>query len=231
MTKISVVIPALNEEKYIESTLFHIKKQKPFEIIVADSHSTDKTASIAKKYGAKVVTCERINAAAGRNAGAWQAKGDIILFVDADTILMDNVLEIIEKDFEKKHLVGWTCRMCAFSHLWREQTIYNSFSNVLNVLNNRLHKPHSPGIIMATRRDAFRKINGFNESLTTMEDHDCARRLGKIGKFKFSNKTAVFTSTRRIHSWGNWKMLKIYTKSYVNYFRKKPVVKNYKPIR
>ena len=53
--KISVIIPALNEEKYIDTTLFHISRLKPFEIIVADANSKDKTVEIAKKYGCKIV--------------------------------------------------------------------------------------------------------------------------------------------------------------------------------
>jgi glycosyltransferase involved in cell wall biosynthesis len=228
--KISVIIPTLNEGKYIESTLFHIKQQKPFEIIVADSHSDDDTVKIAKKYGAKIVSCERKNAAVGRNAGAFKAKGDILLFVDADTILFPTVFETMIKDFETG-IVGWTCRSCAFSPLWREQTVYNSFNNLLSFLNNRIRKPHSAGIIMAVRKDVFENIGGFDSELKTMEDHDLAKKAGKYGRFKFSNKTCVFTSTRRLHKWGGWKMLKIYSKSYLNYYRKKDYVKAYRPVR
>ena len=82
---ISIVIPAYNEERYLPILLDCIKKQtyKNHEIIVADANSTDSTRQIAKKYGCKVVKGGMPGI--GRNNGAKAAKGEMLLFLDADS--------------------------------------------------------------------------------------------------------------------------------------------------
>ena len=217
--KISVVIPALNEEKYIETTLFHLKMQKPFEIIVADAHSKDSTVKVAKKYGCRVVEAKPGAASYARNAGANAAKVNIILFIDADTIVFPNLLETIERDFSKdKKIIGWTCPIYAFTNSWKEQVIYNMSNNLVEFLTNYIKKPHAPGICIASRRNAFKKIGGFNENIKVMEDHEFAMSLGKIGKFKFCKDSCVFTSTRRMNEWGGFGLIKKYSKIYIKYF-------------
>ena len=91
---ISIIIPTLNEEKYIERCLKSLKNQsfRNFEIIVSDSYSTDDTVKIAKKYGAKVVLTKKTGPAAGRNEGARKAKGSILVFLDADTFVTKKFL-------------------------------------------------------------------------------------------------------------------------------------------
>jgi len=218
--KISVVIPTYNEEKYIGATLFHIKKQKPYEIIVADSYSKDKTVKIARDYGAKITYVKRKNAAVGRNAGAKVAKGDVLLFLDADTIAFDNLLEVVKKDFKDKKLVGWTCPIYAFSPNWKEHLIYHTLNTIIEFLIKVVKKPHCPGVIMVIKKEIFNIVGGFDENLTAMEDHDMALRTGKRGKYKFSKETCVFTSTRRLTSWGIRKMIKTYIKAYYPYYLK-----------
>ncbi len=219
--KISVVLPTLNEEKYIESTLFHIRKMKPFEIIVADSHSKDKTREIAKKYGAKVVLCPRKNAAIGRNAGGRKARGDVILFLDADSIVFPNMLETLENDFKDKKVAGWTCSIYGFTPKWSEQLMYNMANQLINFLTMTMKKPHAAGICIAVRREVFNKLNGFNENLKVMEDHDFAKRTKKYGNFIFSKDTCVFTSARRIENWGGLNLIKKYSKIYISFMLNK----------
>ncbi|MBI4174821.1 MAG: glycosyltransferase [Candidatus Aenigmarchaeota archaeon] len=215
--KISVVIPTLNEGKYLETTLFHIKQQKPFEIIVADSQSTDNTISIAKKYGARVVQAKRGAASYGRNAGGKAARGDIVLFLDADSIVFPNLFNVIEKDF-KKRIAGWTCTVYGFTPSWKEQIIYNMSNNLVDFLTTYAKKPHAPGIVIAVRRQIFDKTGGFDENLKVMEDHDFAMKVGKHGTFKFSKDTCVYTSTRRMEKWGGLGLIKKYSKIYLKYF-------------
>ncbi len=99
---VSVVIPTLNEGKYIKQTLESIKNQtyKKIEIIVCDSYSKDNTVKIAKKYTNKVIV-KKTNVSEARNLGAEQAKGNILVFVDADTILTRTWIEDVLKVFEK----------------------------------------------------------------------------------------------------------------------------------
>ena len=216
--KISVVIPTLNEGKYIETTLFHIKRLKPYEIIVADSHSKDNTVKIAKKYGAPVVQAKRGAASYGRNAGGRAAKGDVILFLDADSIVFPNLFDVIRKDFKNKKVVGWTCTIYGFTPSWKEQIIYNMSNNLVDFLTNYVKKPHAPGIVIGVRKEIFDKVNGFDENLKVMEDHDFAMRTGKFGTFRFSKDTCVYTSTRRMNKWGGLGLIKKYSKIYLKYF-------------
>ena len=223
--KYSFVIPTLNEGKYIETTLFHIKRLKPYEIIVADSHSRDNTVKIAKKYGAKIVYSRPGAASYGRNAGGFAAKGDIILFIDADSIVFPNILEVIRKDFSKK-IVGWTCTIYGFTPSWKEQILYNMSNNLVDFLTTYVKKPHAPGIVIAVRRNIFKNVNGFDENLRVMEDHDFAMRVGKFGIFKFSKESCVYTSTRRMDKWGGFGLIKKYSRIYLKYFINKKKFEN-----
>ncbi|MBI4170143.1 MAG: glycosyltransferase [Candidatus Aenigmarchaeota archaeon] len=235
--KISVIIPTLNEEKYLETTLFHIALQKPHEIIIGDSRSADKTTEIAKKYGCKVVSCSAGAASIGRNAAGRAAKGDVLLFIDADTIVFPNLLDIVDKDFRNRETAGWTCNIYAFSPKWKEHLIYNASNNLVEFLIKYAKKPHAPGIVIATSKGAFEKVGGFDENLKVMEDHDFAMKVGKIGNFIFSKETCVYTSTRRMNKWGGWGLFKRYSKIYLTYFmNKKKFYDNidnveYRPIR
>lgn len=205
--KVSVIIPSFNEEKYIPYTLFHILQQKPYEVIVADSYSTDKTKKIAEKMGAKVISCPKSTPAAGRNAGAGHAKGDIFLFLDADTIAYYNLLDVMKKDFKKKNVIGWTTNFYAFSSKWIEHELYYLTSKYYHFVNHSVKFPQAPGIVLAVRKDVFKKINGFNEKMKVNEDIDFAKRTRRYGRFIFSDETCVFTSTRRMQKWGVKKML------------------------
>ena len=107
---ISVVIPAYNEEKYLPLILQSIKKQSltPFEIIVADNNSTDRTAEIAKEYGARVVHVKEQGNVYAMKGGLDAARGDIIAGVDADTVVSTNWIEVINSAFRDDQVVGAT---------------------------------------------------------------------------------------------------------------------------
>ena len=93
--KVSVIIPAINEEKTIEKTLRKILKEKPYEIIVVNGNSKDRTRLIARKY-AKVITIkDKTWRSVLMNKGAEKAKGDWLLFLHADTILPKKALALI----------------------------------------------------------------------------------------------------------------------------------------
>ena len=92
---VSIIIPAHNEERYIEKTLSHIKKQsyRNIEIIVVDDGSIDNTTKKAKIYADKIIKLKkRKGVSYARNAGAKVARGDLLVFLDADTMLWDKML-------------------------------------------------------------------------------------------------------------------------------------------
>jgi len=89
--KVSIIIPTLNEEKYVEKTLLSIKAQTmklPYEVIVSDGASKDDTLKIAKRYANKIVISKKRSPAIQRNCGAKYSKGSFLIFVDADTCLL-----------------------------------------------------------------------------------------------------------------------------------------------
>lgn len=231
--RISVLIPTLNEGKYLETTLFHIKLQNPYEIIIGDSSSTDNTIAIAKKYRAKVATTKKRGSASyGRNAAAELATGDILVFIDADTIPYINFLDVVRKDFSDPSVVGWTCNFLAFSHRFVDQVMFQLASNMIEAVTKYARKPHAAGFAIAVRKDVFDKAGGF-KVLRAMEDHEFAMRIGRYGKFKFSKETCAFSSVRRLNKWGRLGIIKKYAEIYVKYFlnRGKLGRIRYEPIR
>ncbi|MCA1623296.1 MAG: glycosyltransferase [Acidobacteria bacterium] len=99
--KFSVIIPAYNEENYLPNTLAAIKIalariDSPAEIIVVDNESADKTALIAESYDAKVILEKEHNIAKVRNTGAKSAAGEVLIFVDADTLIPETLFQKID---------------------------------------------------------------------------------------------------------------------------------------
>ncbi len=179
---LSIIIPTLNEEKYLPLLLESIKKQdfKDYEIIVADAGSRDNTVKIAREYGCRIVPGGL--PAKGRNNGAKIASGDILFFLDADTILPnDNFLTDSLQEFDLRKLgIGSFCiepyppnKMAKF--------LLDVFYNRLIISLEKI-LPHSATGILA-KKDIFDKINGYDESIKLSEDHDLARRAAKITKF------------------------------------------------
>jgi glycosyltransferase involved in cell wall biosynthesis len=201
MIKISVIIPAFNEEKFLGNCLLSLKEQdfKDFEIIVVDNNSTDKTREIAKKFGVILVLEKNQGVAFARNKGAKIAKGEILVFTDADTILPKNWLSRIKEEFERdKELIafGGSCQFysgpisarLASKFLLKPFLFLDKFfSGGFNLM----------GCNMAIKKEAFFEVGGFNENLKLNEDVEISYRLRKMGKVKFDPNFKVKTSGRR----------------------------------
>ncbi len=234
-TEISVILPTLNEGRYIESTLKSIMNQDykgGYEIIVADGMSKDNTVRIARKFADKVITVKQKGVSAGRNEGAKIAKGEILLFLDADTILLFNGLTEISKPFRTKKVVGVACHVLPTSPEAKDFALYWSFNQFMK-RSIKSKKPQIPGICCAYRKKAFEEVGGFNEYLDTLEDFDLSERISKEGKIVLIKNTLALTSHRRIKKWGRMKSIRKYLKLYFNYIiRKKTFHRNdYRPIR
>ena len=232
---ISIVIPALNEEKYIEATLKALKNQNfkgKSEIIVVDGMSKDNTVKISKKYTNKVIISKKRGIGTARNAGAKIANGNILLFVDADTIPLYNALSEISKQFKKKNIVGAGFPVVALSPEFKDFIIYWMY-NFFMKITIKYGNPQIPGFCCAYRKDIFDKIGGFDENIETWEDYDLSSRISKHGKTVCLENTLVFTSPRRFEKWGRIKAIFMYLGFHLKYLLtgKGPSVKIYKPIR
>ena len=232
---ISIIIPALNEEKYIETTLKALKNQDfkgKFEIIVADGRSKDNTVKIAKKYADKVTVVKKRGIGTARNAGAKVARGKLLLFLDADSIPLYNALTEVSKKFKKKGIVGAGFPVVALSPYFKDFIIYWTY-NIFMKTTIKYGNPQIPGICCAYRKETFDKVDGFNEDIETLEDYDLSSRIGKHGKTICIEESLVLTSPRRFEAWGRVKAIFMYLGFYFKYLLtgKGPSVKIYKPIR
>jgi glycosyltransferase involved in cell wall biosynthesis len=215
---VSVIIPSLNEEKYIENCLKALRVQDykgSFEIIVVDGGSRDKTVEIAKKYADKVIVINRKGVSAGRNAGAREARGEILLFIDADTVAAFNLITELVKGF-KKGVVGTTCQALPLSSNISEFMIY-WFYNQFMKASLQTKKPQVAGFCCAYKKEVFKKVGGFDEKLYSYEDFDFSERASKFGRISCVGSTFVMTSPRRIRKWGKTKAAMKYLKSYITY--------------
>lgn len=199
---LSIIIPTLNEEKYLPLLLREIKKQNfnNYEIIIADAGSVDKTVEIAESFGYKVVPGG--SPARGRNEGAKIAQGDIFLFMDADNIyLPENFLEKLTKEFKERNL-----GVASFP-------IYpngNGLDRIIYGIYNWWVKSAQRFSVWATnsvlvKREIFENIGGFDEEIKIAEDHDFAKRAARISKFGFIKTEPVLTSIRRFEKDGRLK--------------------------
>lgn len=229
---ISVVIPTLNEEKHIENCLLSVRTQtlKPLEIIVCDGNSKDRTRQIARKYADMIIIEKKRSAAAERQKGALLAKGDIIAFIDSDSIADPMWLEQIEKEFGDKTVSGAYGPILIFDGNPVDRFLSKHlFSRYIRLMHG-LGKPSPAGINMAVRRSSFLKVNGFDTSLKTMEDVDLFKRLAGIGKIAFCN-AIVYTSARRLKKWGYVRFFAFHAGNLLNFHSKGKSSDEYEDVR
>lgn len=185
--KISVIIPTLNEESHIEKTLQSVIKQAgDYELFIVDGGSTDNTIAIAKRY-TSVIDSKR-GRAIQMNAGAKLCKGDILLFLHADTLLPDNAFREVRKRMQDDTVAGGSFYI-AFD---ADNFILKGVSFITR-FNFRLFHFGDQGIFV--RRDVFQTLHGYKE-MPIMEDYDFYKRLRKQGKVILI-RMPVISSARR----------------------------------
>jgi glycosyltransferase involved in cell wall biosynthesis len=195
MIKISVIIPAHNEEKYIDKTLQSLNNQTlncdDYEIIVCNDGSTDKTGMIAKKYAGKVLDLKKCKSISQvRNRGAGIAKGEILLFMDADTVADKDLLE---KLLEVQEPCG-ICKNIMFGGY--DLTFFNNINELLVSYIPKISV--TPGCCLFFNKKLFDFLGGFREDMKTNEDNEIFRRVTEC-KFKIGLiGSRVCTSDRRV---------------------------------
>ena len=193
---VSIIIPTFNEAVYLPRLLSSIEAQdfKDREIIVADNASRDGTREAARKHGARVVRGGIPSV--GRNRGADAARGDILLFLDADTVLPDGFISKIMARFEKDFIdicVPWIRPIDGSKPIYR--TIFQ-FSNTFFKLMEAI-QPQGLGICLLVTRRLHDRIGGFSESIRVSEDFDYIKRASLVGRFRVYPHVFVYHSVRR----------------------------------
>jgi len=231
--EISVIIPARNEEKYIGKTLKSLNSQsfKDFEVIVVDNNSKDSTSKIAKKLGAKVIFEKKRGVGLARNKGAKQAKGKILLFLDADTIASRDLLKTYSKIFKDEKVIAATGPVKPFSKSLTYKLGYWLVSDLFVRFCFFFRRPIIMGMNFAVRKSAFEKEGGFNERFKTFEDWDFSLRLRKHGKVVFSKEAFVYSSERRVKKWGILRFFTFHFSNILRYLIFKKPKEEYEEIR
>jgi len=221
--QLSVVIPTLNEERYLPKLLNSLKKQnfKDYEVVVADAGSKDKTIKIAQSFACQVVKGGL--PAVGRNQGARVAQGEWILFLDADVVLDQD--DFLLQALERLKIFDLDC--ASFGFLAADGSSLDSLGCLLASLYGWLFQfwqPRAVGFCILVKRKWHKKIGGFNEKLVIAEDHDYVQRLVKArGKFKFFLKPSLQVSIRRLTKEGRLKLLWKYFLSELHIIFKGPI--------
>ncbi|MDT0606736.1 TIGR04283 family arsenosugar biosynthesis glycosyltransferase [Croceitalea rosinachiae] len=195
-TKISIVIPVLNEGGIIGSLLEYIgnntSKENIQQILVVDGGSTDSTVKIAKKFNAKVLSSKR-GRAAQMNVGANYARGTILYFLHADTIPPKGFDKIILNAYSNGHETG-----CFRMRFDTKNIILRSFA-YLSRVNHTLCRGGDQSLFIS--KSLFEKQKGFNENYLIYEDSEFIRRVYKATNFIVLPQK-VITSARKYREKG-----------------------------
>ncbi|MFQ6117871.1 MAG: glycosyltransferase family 2 protein [Candidatus Bipolaricaulia bacterium] len=203
-TRVSVVIPALNEGEEIELCLESLRKQRfrEFEVIVVDNGSTDDTEEIAQRYGCRVVHEARQGVSFARQRGFEEARGEIVASTDADTVVPPEWLELIVRSFdENPDQVGIYGKILLRERRGRGQWLAEFLFALFLRLNYLLGRPHFCGPNFAVRRAAFERVGGFRGKdgfYTVSEDLQLSLKLRQEGYILFHPRLVTYTSSRKL---------------------------------
>lgn len=204
---VTFIVPAHNEEFLIGRTLdaLHMAAgamKEPHEIIVVDDASTDATAALAVRCGARVISVDHRQIGAARNAGAAQAQGDMLVFVDADTHVSGAVV-CAAVCAMRAGAVGGGAR----ARFAGPVPIYGRILEWL-WLGIQQFGCLASGCFLFCTREAFEAVGGFDKTLYAAEDVVLSRRLGRLGRFVILPEEVV-TSGRNLRSHSAPEVLRI----------------------
>jgi glycosyltransferase involved in cell wall biosynthesis len=212
MKKVSVIIPAHNEEKYIAKCLDSIRTAEtkidlPVEIVVSLNRCTDKTEDIAKRYGAVTVHEDEKNIARTRNTGVKSSTGDVVVTIDADSWMTPNMLQEVITHLQSGKYIGGGVRMEP------ERMSVGIFFSILILVPYLLKaRIWAAGMFWLYKQD-FEAIGGFNERHVSAEDYYFAMKLKAYGKQKglrygTIRRAKIITSCRKFDQLGDWYLFK-----------------------
>ncbi len=239
---ISVIIPTLDEEKLLGRTLAQftpaLRSLYALEIIVSDGGSTDRTLCIAEREQTILLRNTsglRQNISKGRNAGARAARGSILVFINADTVIenIETFFPTLIRTIEDADVAGATCIVKVHRDEERMSdrifhSVYNSYFRFLNCVGMGMGR----GECQVVRRDLFWKIGGYNERIAAGEDFDLFVHLRRYGTIAFLGGQCVRESPRRYRRFG---YLRVSATWFINAIAvlmfRRSVTKEWTPIR
>lgn len=194
--RISIVLPAFNEEKLLGATLQAVHAARvaftslgwTSEVIVCDNNSTDRTGEIARAAGAQVVFEPVNQIARARNAGAAAATGDWLIFVDADSqVNRDLFADVAEVIRAGRHLAGG-CVIRLDHAPWWTLFFVRGWTTVSRVCH------WAAGSFIFVETAAFKAVGGFNQALYASEEIDLSQRLNRLARQRRLQPMRILTA-------------------------------------
>ncbi len=243
---ISIIVPALREEKILAHTLSiytpELRKRFGMELIVSDGGSSDATLSIASTLADSVVqhhSARRQTIAEGRNAGALVARGKVLAFINADTIPAEPSVffQFIAKwsqsegKFRDRAALACPVEVNPSERKWSDMLFHTFFNNYLKLIS-MLSIGVGRGECQIVRRDVFTELGGYNSSLAAGEDFDFFSRIARKHPIAIANELLVYESPRRYRRFGYMRILWSWFMNWVGaVFFSKSVSKEWEVVR
>ncbi len=218
--KITLVIPAYNEEERIEACLGSVLKNSRgsfHEIIVVNNASTDRTQELAEKMGVRVVIETKKGTGHARQCGLEHATGDYVAYIDADTLMPEDWVDKIHTVFKKHPEIVCLSGPYRYYGSGRfHDILLNSMWYITAPLTYRIAGFMIVGGNFVARREALLKIGGFDRTIAFYgDDTDTARRLSIVGKVMFRMNFFIYTSSRRFQREGFLKTNIVYALNFI----------------
>jgi glycosyltransferase involved in cell wall biosynthesis len=240
--RISVVVPALNEEKLLQRMLHQftpeIATRYNLEIIVSDGGSTDRTLTIARAGAHRVVENSppiKQTISIGRNRGAAAATGETLVFLNADTLIadVDRFFARIRDRIRNPGIVALTCSVLVYpdEERWSDRAFhgfYNWFFSMMNVVGMGMGR----GECHVIKREVFEQSNGYADRIVAGEDYDLFARLKKLGRIEFLHDIVVYESPRRYRRYGYLFVTASWFLNFLSiFFLRRSILSEWKPVR
>ena len=226
---LTIIVPVFNEADYLPATVDAIEaaaehlrthSDAEVEVVVVDNNSTDETASIARARGATVLHEPVQGIARARNAGARHARGDVLVFVDADALVSPALLEAIHDAMSDPSCIGGGVDV-EYQPRRRSMRLY---LRAWRLLGRRMRLVQ--GATQFCRRSVFEQVGGYAEQAWIGEDVDFYRSMERFarsagGVVRFIEQPRVQASARRFDKWPLWKTLLWTNPLFIALFRRR----------
>ncbi len=224
----SIIIPTLNEERFLPKLLKDLQKQKEksFEVLVIDGHSSDKTSELAQSFtrflpSIQVQTVEKQNVSFQRNWGARHAQGRYLIYLDADSRVNVHFIKNCLKTVRSNKSLIFIPLFHTSKKQYQDSIIFN-LANFFIEVSQSFGRPISAGGSMIFEKDYFYFLGGFNEKLFFSEDYEIVTRARKYGVCAYVLKNVKITfSMRRFKKEGHFNVFKKYALAWLHHFSNK----------
>lgn len=212
----SVIIPTLNERNYLPLLLTDLitQREKNFEVIVVDAQSTDHTKDIANSFGTKIpirfYDVTKGNVAHQRNMGAHYARGNYLVFLDADVRLTRGFLTRLKREIQKGQYFIYIPAIYPQNRAFQDKMLFKAINFIIEA-SQFTTRPLSSSGSMIFHREFFLLLGGFDEKLFLSEDHEIVQRAKNRGiTAKFLKDAIIKFSLRRLKKEGRLDVFRKY---------------------